>query len=125
MLTPSSRASPRIRLKSTVLVLTQAGCSGGRQVPAVLAGQPSTAERRPCQQTEPCVDAGRNDLQLDLADQQAVAWLHHHRAGEVKRRCETHRLLNLPTQVVRQSRIEHLALVHGVVEEPECLLQWS
>ncbi len=117
-------AAPVVGLDATVGILAEPGRAGGRLGARVLAGQPATAERRPRQQAEPGGLCGRNDLPLDLANQQVVLRLQGHRPGQPTEIGDVDGLLQLPARVVGQADVEHLAGAHGVVEEAKGFLQW-
>jgi hypothetical protein len=104
-------------------VLTEPGRALGSLLPGVLAGQPAPAERTPREQPEPVLLAGRDDLQLGLADQQAVRGLQGDRHGQVVALGQVDRLLHLPAGEVRQAGVADLPRRDGVVEEPQRLLQ--
>ena len=61
------------------------------------------------QQPEPGVEAGRDDLPLDLADEQVVLRLQGHRPGQAADVGDADRLGDLPTGEVRQPDVADLA----------------
>src|ERR671929_220947 len=83
-------ADPVVGLHATAGVLPQPGRALRTLVAGVLARQPAAAERTPRQHAQAVVQAGGDDLELDVPDQQAVARLQGDRGGGgPARRCRS------------------------------------
>ena len=74
-----------------------------------LPREPAAAERRPGQQPDAGVEAGRHDLVLDVAHEQVVLRLQRHRRREAVRLRDVHRLGDLPAEEVREAVVGDLA----------------
>ncbi|OEI67483.1 hypothetical protein Cus16_2920 [Curtobacterium sp. ER1/6] len=110
------------RLHAALRVLAQAGRAGGGLVALVLAGEPTAGQRRPGQQADAGVEAGRDDLVLDVANEQVVLRLQRHRRCPAVRLRLVDGLRHLVAEVVREPVGADLAGGHGVVEEAQGLL---
>jgi len=90
----------------------------------VLAAEEAAGERAPGDHSEALELAGRHDLLLDVAHDQAVLRLVASEAGVVVPLADGHRLHQPPAFVVAAGDVAHLASAHEIVEGAEHLLQW-